>query len=172
MPKKLFVFCAFAMLLGSATVAESTNRLSFPLAGFTIAPLDTSPGESTQQSLMMFLPATDGFAANVNVQIQTYSGTIDDYVALTLKQFKGMGIKLLEQKGPAKSVVVFEYTGEIQGRTLHWYVRAEKSGSKVYLVTATATPSQWNSEAARLKSCVDSFRCEGGAAPNPTSPRP
>jgi len=41
-----------------------------------------------QQALMMFLPVTDGFAANVNVQIQPYAGTIEDYTALSLQQFK------------------------------------------------------------------------------------
>jgi len=173
MTKKLVLICSLAMLIGPATAGESTNRICFPLAGFTIAPLDTPPGESTQQSLIMFLPVTDGFAANVNVQIQAYTGTIEDYVALTVKQFKSTGMKLLQQKGPAKSVVMFEFTGEVQGRPLHWYARAEKSGSSVYLVTATAAPSQWNREAARLKSCVDSFRCEGGeqgAPPNAAPP--
>jgi hypothetical protein len=162
------------MLLGSARAGEPTNRIHFPLAGLTIAPLDTPPGESTQQALIMFLPVTDGFAANVNVQIQPYAGTIEDYVALTLQQFKSAGLKLLQQTGPTNSVAVFEYSGEIQSRQLHWYARAEKSGSSVYLVTATAAPPQWTREAARLKSCVDSFRCEGGeqgAAPNAAPPR-
>ena len=162
MTKKLFFGFFFVMPMALAIAGESTNRLHFPVAGFTIAPLETPPGESAQQALMMFLPVTDGFAANVNVQIQPYPGSIDDYLALSLKQFKSGGFKVLQQKTPAKSVAVFEYTGEVQGRPLHWYARAEKSAGSVYLITATATPPQWNKEAARLKSCVDSFRCEGG----------
>ncbi len=162
MINKLFAVFSFVLLMASASNAESTNRLLFPAAGFTIAPLDAPPGESIQQPLMMFLPASDGFAANVNVQIQPYTGSIEEYVALTLGQFKSAGVKLLQQKTPAKSVVVFEYSGDMQGRALHWYARAEKSGGSVYLVTATTTGAQWGKEAARLKSFVDSFRCESG----------
>jgi hypothetical protein len=150
---------SLALLTVAADDRDSTNRLHFPVSGFSVAPLEVPAGESTQQSLMMFLPATDGFAPNVNVQIQPYPGTIDDYVALTLKQLKSMEIKVLEQKKPTKSVAIFEYQGELQGRSLHWYARAEKSADHVYLITATATPSQWKQVADRLKPCVDSFRC-------------
>jgi hypothetical protein len=160
MTKKLLLVSSFAILIASASAAESTNRLHFPQAGFTIAPLESPPGESSQQALMMFLPASDGFAANVNVQIQPYTGTLEDYVTLSLQQFKSAGLRVVQQKSPAKSVAVFEYTGETQGKSFHWYARAEKSGSSVYLVTATATPQQWSKDAARLKSCVDSFRCD------------
>jgi hypothetical protein len=162
MTKKLFVLFSIVMLTATTGNAESTNLLCFPAAGFTIAALDAPPGDSTQQALMMFLPVNDGFAANVNVQIQPYAGTMEEYVALTLDQFKSAGIKVLQQKKAAKSVVVFEYSGEMQGRELRWYARAEKSGGSVYLVTATATGLQWKKEAARLKSCVDSFRCGSG----------
>ena len=154
---------------------QSTNRLNFPAAGFSIAPLEVAPGQSPQQALIMFLPVTEGFAANVNVQIQPYTGTMEEYVALTFKQFKTVHVKVLEQK-TTKSVARFEYAGEMQqgGRSLHWYARAEKSGDSVFLVTATAAPSQWNKESARLKSCVDSFRCDGGSVsggPNAAPPQ-
>jgi hypothetical protein len=174
MTKKRFIFFLFAMLLGSAKAGESTNRLRFLSAGFTIAPLESPAAESTRQVLMMFLPVTDGFAANVNVQIQPYAGTIEDYTALTVQEFKDAGPKVLQQKAPGKGVAIFEYMGEFQGRPLHWYARAEKSAGRVYLVTATATPVQWNKEAVRLKSCVDSFCCEAGeqgAPPNVALPR-
>jgi hypothetical protein len=116
----------------------------------------------------------DGFAANVNVQIQTYVSTIDDYLALSVRQCGTAGFKLLQQKTIDKSVAVLEYTGEMQGRLLHWYARAEKSAGKVYLVTATAADEQWSKVAPQLKACVDSFRCDSGdhgAAPNVARPR-
>jgi len=120
---------------------------------------------------MMFLPVSDGFTANVNVLIQPYIGTIEEYVALTLDQFKNAGIKVLQQKTTAKSVAIFEYSGEMQGQAVHWYARAEKSGARVYLVTATAARAQWNKEAARLKACVDSFRCGSGDSANLAPPQ-
>jgi len=58
MKKTLFFFSSFALLLALPCAGESTNRLHFPAAGFTIAPLDAPPGESPQQALMMSLPAS------------------------------------------------------------------------------------------------------------------
>lgn len=145
----------------SMSAADSTVRLRFPVTGFSIAPLEVSPGDKTCQALVMFLPATGDFAGNVNVQIQPYSGTLEEYTTLTLKQFKDAGVKVIEQKKIGKSGVLFEYNGDLQGRTLHWYARAEKAGGHVYLATATATEEEWAGQGARLKSCVDSLRCEG-----------
>ena len=90
----------------SLPAAESTNKLHFPVSGFSIAPLEVSPGDKTGQALMMFLPVAGNFSANVNVQIQPYTGTIEEYTTLTLKQFKDAGIKLVAQKKAAPSSVV------------------------------------------------------------------
>lgn len=154
------------LLLGavafSVSAADSVKRLHFPTAGFSITPLETSPGDNLCQVLVMLLPGTDNFVSNVNVQIQPYRGTIEEYTALTLKQFKGAGVKLIEQRNTDKSSVVFEYSGELQGRALHWYARAEKAGGHVYLATATAAEPDWPKQSAQLKSCVESLRCESG----------
>jgi hypothetical protein len=156
----------------SLSAADSTNRLRFPIAGFSIVPLETPPGNTGCQAIMMFLPATASFAPNVNVQIQPYLGTIEEYTKLTLKQFEDAGIKLIEQRKEGKSVVFFEYSGKLQGRSLHWYARAEKVADHVYLATATATQEDWPKESAALRTCVDSLRCEsGGAAAEPTPSR-
>ncbi len=161
-PMKLFLLATGISLMAWASDAQTTNRLHFPLAGFSIAALEDTPGKSPQQALMMFLPATDDFAANVNVQIQPYAGTMDDYTALTMEQLNRAKFKLLQKKAVGKAIALYEYTGDMQGRTLHWYARAEKSGARVYLATATATDEQWSKIAPRLKECVDSFHCSGG----------
>jgi hypothetical protein len=165
MKTRLLGSCLLAtgMIVASWTVdAQSTNTpLHFPLQGFSIAALEETPGTAQQQALMMFLPSAHGFQANVNVLIQPYAGTMDNYVAATLEQMSKSGFKLL-QKTVADKTAVFEYTGEMQGLTLHWYVRVEKSGARIYVATATATDQQWEKVAARLKACVDSFRCDTG----------
>ena len=171
MTKKLCFVFSFATLIALDSAADSTNRLHFPVAGFTITPLEAPPSESPQQVLIMLLPPTEGFAANVNVQIQRYTGTIEDYVALSLQQFKSAGLTVLEERMSSKSVAVFGYTGGQPGGLRHCYARAEKSGGSVYLATGTATPAQWNKEADRIKACVDSFRCESGAPANAAPPR-
>lgn len=164
----------FLMTLAlSLPAVDSTNRLYFPVTGFSIAPLETPPGEHTCQALMMFLPATGNFAGNVNVQVQPYRGTFEEYTTLTLNQFKDAGVKLIAQKKAGNSGVVMEYTGVMQGRALHWYARAEKAGDHVYLATATATEQDWARQGPQLKTCVDSLRCESRepvAAPNAALP--
>jgi len=159
---RLSFLCSAIILTASVSQGQSTSQLHFPKTGFSIAPLEAPLSQAPQQALMMFLPSTDGFAPNVNVEIQPYAGTMDDYVALSLAQFKSAKMKVLHQKTYGKSVAVFEYTGEARGQLLHWYAKAEKCAGRVYLVTATATQGQWSKVAAPLKACVDSFRCDSG----------
>ena len=167
--KSLFVICL--AVVTSIGAAESTNRLHFPASGFSISPLEATPGEKTHQVMMMWLPPTP---ANVNVQIQPYGGSIEEYAALTLKQFKEHKAEVISQKKVGDSVFVVDYVGELEGQRLHWYARAEKSGGHVYLATGTTTEALWPGQATQIKACVDSFRCERGeqaAAPKAASPR-
>lgn len=110
-----------------------------------------------QQVVMLLLPASNGFAPNVNVQIQPFSGTIDAYMKVSHDEFKAMGISVLNEKRTGKDSVSFEYSGPMNGRTLHWYARAVRVPQKVYLVTATAAEEQWAASASDLKECVNSF---------------
>lgn len=151
---------AMAFSAGMAS-AGSTNRITFAESGFSIAPLDAPPGRSPQQVLMMLLPATNGFAPNVNVQLQPYAGTLDEYALLSLGQFRKANLKVLHQAKTPDSALVFEYSGEMQGQNLHWYARIQKSGGMVYVATATALEEQWAEFAPRLKFCIDSFSCGG-----------
>jgi hypothetical protein len=159
-----------AVLALSLPAAEATNSACFPMSGFSIAPLDMSPGGMAREALVMSLPASEDFAGNVNVQIQPYDGTIEDYAALSLKQFKFAKVKMISHKKAGASGVVFEYSGEMQGRALHWYARAEKAAGQVYLATATATVEDWSRQARQLKACVDSLRCEPRGAASAASP--
>jgi hypothetical protein len=167
MTRKVLSVFFLTLLIATGNAAEFTNRLSFPNAGFSIAPLDAAPAQVPVQVLMMWLPPGDGFAANVNVQIQPYKGTIEEYVALTLQQMKDAGFKVVQQQVAGKSAAIFECAGEMQKQALHWYARAEQSAGKVYLITATALEQQWAKDAAKLKACVDSFRRDDPADPSP-----
>ena len=160
--KTFVLLLTLAAFIMRTNAAESTNRLLFPVAGFSIKPLETPFGKAPQQALLMALPASDGFAANVNVQIQPYSGTLDEYITLSEEQFKAAGVKVVQRSKEGQSAVIFEYAGEMQGRALHWYARAERAKGRVYLVTATALETQWKTESVMLKACVDSFRRENG----------
>ena len=167
MMRRLVLLLTLAVFTTRTHAAESTNRLLFPLTGFSIKPLETTVGKVPQQALFMALPASEGFAANVNVQIQPYTGTLDEYMALSEEQFKAAGYKVVQRRKQGQSAVVFEYTGDMQGRALHWFARAEHATGRVYLVTATALETQWKREAVGLKDCVESFRREDGEQGGP-----
>jgi hypothetical protein len=157
MKRALLATVAGLALLGAAE--EGGRRLRFRTAGFSIEALDAPPAGDQAQALMMFLPVSDAFAPNVNVMIQPFAGTMEEYLAVTRSQFDAAGITVVSSKVGASSLLL-EYTGPMQGRELHWYARAEKAGPRVYLATATATLQQWSRVGTQLKACVDSFKAE------------
>lgn len=122
---------------------RDSEKLIFKNAGFAISPLDHAIEES-RVVLAMFLPASGGFASNINVITQPYSGTLDEYIALSENKI-------------GNDTVVFEYTEEMQTRPLHFYGKATLKTGLVYLTTATATDEQWKVLSNKLKACVDSF---------------
>jgi hypothetical protein len=146
---------ATVLLLNSPLLAGTAD---FPQYGFQIDTLDSTVGSSPAQAVMMFLPVSDGFAPNVNVQIQPFSGSLKDYAALSKKQFDEMKFKLVSEQQKSDSEWVVEYSGAMQSLQLHWYARALLSNQKVYLVTATARDSQWAKIADQLKKNVESFK--------------
>ncbi len=143
----LFCLCATA---GFATAAS--DQFTLPAAGFSIAPLEGA------EALLMALPASGGFAANVNIQVQPYAGTLDGYISLSQEQLRQLRGTVLNQRKEGSSGWVVEYTGDMSGRSLHWYARAKMKNGKVYLATATASKEQWPSLSAKLRACVDSLK--------------
>ena len=115
------------------------------------------------QILSMQLNADGTFAPNVNVQIQPFPGSIDDYVKVSMDgQFKQLGFTTSSKKKLGEDGVAFEYTGTLRDMPLHFYARAfRKQGKGVfYLITATALATQWAKSGPELKTCVDSFKLD------------
>ena len=149
----------FLMLSVSCFAAVAESRLHFPASGYSIDPLEGTSDAVSSQSLIMFLPPKDGFSPNVNIGIQPYNGSIEDYAELSDQQFKSMGFKVLNKETTATSIT-WEYQGLFQGQTMHWFSRAIQSKGRYYVVTATALESQWADVAGQLKACVNSFRLD------------
>ncbi len=154
----LALACLLALAAHAAppAPAKPAAKLIFPNSGFTIAPLD-EPAAGTAQLLTMYLPPSHGFAPNVGVQIQDYAGSIDDYAALSLKQFASLKFTVLSNTKSGQDTIILNYTGRIQGSLLHSYAKAVSKNGKILLTTAIATEDQWKTSADKLKACVDSF---------------
>jgi len=138
--------CASAWA-GGAPSAQPT----FSLGAFSIQRLEGC------QSLIMLLPTSDAFSVNVTVLVKPYSGTLDDYLALSKQQFHEANWKLVTQK-KGESSWVAESRGSTAGRDRHWYSKVVVHGKKAYTATGVALETQWPSTSRRLKACVDSLR--------------
>ena len=147
-----------SLLLPSFVPRASAGTIDLPQYGFEIDALDSDPGGATATAILMFLPAADGFAPNINVNIQPYKGTIKEYAALSKGQFAEMKWKVLSEEQKGEDEWRTEYSATTKSGDLHFYARALKKGDRVYLVTATAKESQWTALQAKLRKHVDSLK--------------
>ena len=144
--------------LGIFTTVGATT-IDLPQYGFTMEALDGPPSATAPTTaLMTFLPVSDGFAPNINVNIQPYSENITSYIAMSKDQFKKMNWVILAEKQNGETECILEYTGLMKGKDLHFYARAIANSGKVYLVTAAAKESQWNTVSEILRRNVDGFK--------------
>ena len=129
--------------------------------GFQQKELGNFMGQNVKAFL--YLTPTEGFAPNVNVIIQDFAGSVADYVSLTKKEFDTVGFKEVNDHTSANEWNV-EYTGKdpASAKELHFYARAIFAGAKVYLATATATPTQWSQYSPKLMGCVNSLALTTG----------
>ncbi len=145
-------------LVISATNAQANNRLISPDLGFSMEiPVSNSADSAIHQLAVFFLPTSDGFSANVNVQKQKFVDSIKTYDQISTVQLNSMGLTIISRE-MSDNMVVYEYTGDAQGRSLHWYAKAIKNGSYVYLVTATGLESKWPVQKQELMKAIDSFQ--------------
>jgi len=150
-----------SLLLSAGSLATlafaPADRIVFTQAGFSIDVLDSVLGNEPFQPLMMTMPATDGFAPNVNVQVQPYPDGLDAYRKLTLAQFEQFGLELIQEREISATTLVFEYAGKMQGLDLHFYARAVHRDGRIHLATGTSLAKQWEKAGPALRACVDSL---------------
>jgi hypothetical protein len=157
MQKTARIFTVLALLGGVAQAAG--DELKFAEHGFSIKPLKGHNAKAMQQVLTLSLSPSDGFAPNVNVQVQPFTGTMEEYLDISRNDFQKLGFTTIQVKIEG-NVAVLEYSGSLPKvpMALHWYARAVQAPGKVYLVTGTAAETQWAQAGAAIKECVDSLK--------------
>jgi hypothetical protein len=154
--KALVVAVLFSLAISSQSGAAT---IELPLYGFQIDALDAAPDPSSPTTVIQtFLPATEAFAPNINVQIQPYTGTIKDYATTSKSQFEQLKWTVTSDQQPNDNEWIVEYTGSFQNNDLHFYARAVSANGKVYLITSTAKESQWATVGDTLRKHVASFK--------------
>jgi hypothetical protein len=149
------------LVLAAASGASAADRYRSEAWRFTLTPPACDPAAAGAQPLQLaifFLPATDGFSANVNVQAQPYADSLAKYDELSRGQFTTMKMKVLKSDKVGDNELLYEYTGAMQGNQVHWYSRAIKQGDHVLLITATALESKWAEQKQVLVDSVDSYK--------------
>ena len=157
--RKVVAISILAIALASASLAEEQRNffVSDDLGISIEVPISKESEAPTHQVAMFFLPVSDGFAANVNIQKQKYSDSIEAYDKLSVSQFEPLKFTVIHRE-LKDNEVVYEYKGDMQGMSLHWYARAIKQGRHVYLVTATCLDSHWTKQKTGLMKSVNSFK--------------
>lgn len=146
------------LLAAAAYGAEEKAQFVSKEHGITMAPPEAKDsGAQVYQIALFYLPAEDGFAANVNVQKQPYADTMEAYDKLSVSQFEALKITVLKRT-LGKDEILYEYKGTLQGAEMHFYSRAIKKGNAIILTTATALEASWEKQKAELVKSVDSVQ--------------
>jgi len=160
MKKMLLSLLMVASIAVPLCAETAPAKLVFPRHGFSITPLEEESDSSGYVVLFMNLPPTENFSPNVNVMVQRYQGTLEDFKILSETQFVEQKWVLIRSEIKEGKVLVLEYAGAYNGVDMHWYSRVLKRGGRVFLVTCTARESQWGKLSPRLVGAVDSFTLE------------
>jgi hypothetical protein len=157
--RKAIAISILVVAVASASLAgEQKNVFVSEDLGISIeVPISKESEASVQQVAMFFLPSSDGFTANVNIQKQRYSESMEAYDKLSTNQFTNFNWTVLNRR-LKNDEVVYEYKGDMQGKTLHWYARAIRRAQYIYLVTATCLDSRWQKQKIELMKSIDSFK--------------
>lgn len=146
----------FAMVLALSSLITSMSHAStLDGSDYDFTP-PAFPHTVGGQVFQHYLPAADGFAANVNLQIQPFEGSMDEYIELSNEQFEQLDFAVVDMSR-GDNEVIYEYRGRLQNTDLHWYSRVIKQGNYYYVVTATALESRWDTERDQLIDSVNSF---------------
>ena len=104
-----------------------------------------------------------GFASNVNVMVQPKAASRKAYRDRAIAQFKQMGLTLHAARDLTVSdrdAALFDYSGRIAGRDLHFLALAVIAKDRVFLVTCTATAGAFKRLEPEFRACLDSFRLQ------------
>lgn len=151
--------CVLLIIFSSLASFSQEGSLQFPDLGFSIQPLEPDLKEVSGNhiALQMFLPTSEEFAPNVNVIVQRYEGSIEEYKSLSDGQFESLGVNMIKSE-LKDGIVIFEYTTDKFGSSeVHIYTRGYMVNDKVYLATGTRTIKQWKKMGNKIMSVVNSL---------------
>lgn len=154
---------AILFFIAAVCYAQSeVEPLRFSAEGFSIKALPGGDSSASGQRAVcaLFLPASGGFAPNINILIQP-PFPIEEFAKISKQQFDMLGFKVIKDAVVPPNEWDVEYQGSTQGRPCHFFARAVRTDKKVFLITATTAADQWDKTSPPLIECVKSFALTG-----------
>jgi hypothetical protein len=154
-----FVVTPLAFVGGWFAAAEKNAVFEDQQYGFRIEGPQFGDGP-VQTRVAILGPVSQGFAPNVNVVLQPPMSR-ERFSEMSRRQFKEMELDVKSEQNKAvggREAVLWEYSGPMQGRDLHFLALAVMGESQTYLTTCTATPKQFEKYEQAFRSCLDSFQ--------------
>lgn len=152
------IVCIGLFFTTEAHAAEPKNIFVSTDHGISIE-TPFSPNETeipSQQIAFFFLPQSEGFAANVDIEKKKFSDSIIAFDQLFVRNLQQFGLTIVKHTLDGE-YLIYEYKGDMYDKHLHWYVKAIKSGEYVYIATAAGLNKQWDQQKTTLIKSVDSF---------------
>ncbi|MGH7150908.1 MAG: DcrB-related protein [Planctomycetota bacterium] len=166
LPPAILVLLLAATSFSDARGPETSTRYLDAANGYSIEPpaFPKVPTGVSCQTVIFFAPQEEGFAPNVNVQVQPWTKSLEEFLALSRSQFKEYDLTLLSEekrKVSGREAVAFDYEGDMQGRPLRWMALAVADAGRVILVTGTVPKGSFETHEKALRSCLASLQLNG-----------
>ena len=119
------------------------------------------PPGSVAARLNVLAPPEDGFSANMGVMIQETRITREQFIARTEEQARAAGMTLRsssKREVSGQPAILFDYDGQMNGRSLRFLQLAVILPERVLLLTYTAPLSTFAGFEAEFRRSLETFK--------------
>jgi hypothetical protein len=158
MNAKIMVVVFVILVMSCANAAQVTVSTTVEAADL--------PSAGTSVLAMAFLPAKNGYAANVAVSVAKATKTLQEYMAegKTDLEERGHNVLRSEVLGVAGHV---ESIGRESSLTLHFLQTVYIRGGVLYIITASALADTWDQDKAKLLKMMEQVKVSSGIGLDP-----
>ncbi len=144
----------------SLMISTTEDRYTNSAFNFELTPPSLS-GTAPVMPVQFYLPAENGFAGNMNIQVQPWDKGLNEYKMLSLSQMKQYGLEVIFaeiKKSNGLEFFEIEYKGAMNTVPLYFFARGYKSSKGVILITASMHQSSKDRQYPIFKKSVESFK--------------
>lgn len=147
--------------LGASAAAPARSSYVDATYGFELPVPSAPPATAASTMVAQFLlPPRDGFAPNVNVQVQRIAGGLAAFRKESEAQFAALGaeiVKIGERRVGKAPALELAYRTTMNGRRLVHLALAVERGTEIFLVTCTATEADLAADEASFRRTLAGF---------------